>query len=77
MPCCGATLAAIHWIGQLGHGRWHIEPGFGIEAPDFLDVVDAVPILRRGEGDAPTRLRAGSHFDVARVLAPEEEVGMM
>jgi hypothetical protein len=29
-----------------------------------------------GEFDAPTRIRAGSHFDVARILAPAGEAGM-
>jgi hypothetical protein len=29
-----------------------------------------------GEDDAPTRIRVGSHFDVARLLAPAGEAGM-
>nr|WP_218280397.1 hypothetical protein [Verrucomicrobium spinosum] len=29
-----------------------------------------------GENDAPTRIRAGSHLDVARVLAPAGEAGL-
>jgi hypothetical protein len=29
-----------------------------------------------GEADAPTRIRIGSHFDVARLLAPAGEGGM-
>lgn len=29
-----------------------------------------------GEDDAPTRLRLGSHLDVARMLAPAGEAGM-
>jgi hypothetical protein len=29
-----------------------------------------------GEEDAPTRIRVGSHFDVARLLAPAGEAGM-
>jgi hypothetical protein len=29
-----------------------------------------------GENDAPTRIRAGSHFDIARFLAPAGEAGM-
>jgi hypothetical protein len=29
-----------------------------------------------GEADAPTRIRAGSHRDMARLLAPAEEAGM-
>jgi len=29
-----------------------------------------------GEADAPTRIRVGSHLDVARILAPASEAGM-
>lgn len=29
-----------------------------------------------GESDAPTRIRAGSHLDVARILEPEGEAGL-
>jgi hypothetical protein len=29
-----------------------------------------------GESDAPTRIRVGSHFDMARLLAPAGEAGM-
>ena len=29
-----------------------------------------------GEDDAPTRIRVGSHFDIARLLAPAGEAGM-
>jgi hypothetical protein len=29
-----------------------------------------------GENDAPTRIRVGSHFDIARLLAPAGEAGM-
>jgi hypothetical protein len=29
-----------------------------------------------GEDDAPTRIRVGSHFDMARYLAPAGEAGM-
>jgi hypothetical protein len=29
-----------------------------------------------GERDAPTRIRAGSHFDIARQLAPAGEAGL-
>src|SRR5437588_768947 len=29
-----------------------------------------------GENDAPTRIRAGSHLDVARMLAPARESGL-
>jgi hypothetical protein len=30
-----------------------------------------------GEDDAPTRIRVGSHFDTARLLAPAGEAGMV
>ncbi len=36
----------------------------------------AAPLLRRRADDAPTRLRIGSHRDVARALAPAGERGL-
>ena len=62
-----------------GDAGWHIDSSFG-PAPDWL-----VNFVSRGrallllmlfsdvtENDAPTRIRVGSHFDVARGLAAED-----
>ena len=56
---------------------WHIDVSFGTESPDFLDWRANVHSKGRAllmlflfsdvdERDAPTRIRAGSHVDVAR-----------
>ena len=66
---------------------WHIDVSFGTDAPDFLDWRANVASRGRallmlflfsdvGEADAPTRIRAGSHRDIARQLAPAGEAGL-
>lgn len=70
-----------------GDTGWHVDMSFDWEKPDFLDWrVNASSRGRAllmlflfsdiGEDDAPTRLRLGSHLDVARMLAPAGEAGM-
>jgi len=70
-----------------GDDGWHIDVSFGTEAPDFLDwranVVSRGRALLMlflftdvGEDDAPTRIRAGSHLDIARQLSPAGEAGL-
>lgn len=67
---------------------WHVDPSFGWEdEPNFLNW--RVNVFSRGrallmlflfsdvgEADAPTRLRVGSHLDVARRLAPHGAAGL-
>lgn len=66
---------------------WHIDVSFGTDVPDFLEwranVVSRGRALLMlflftdvGEDDAPTRIRAGSHIDIARQLAPAGEAGL-
>lgn len=70
-----------------GDDGWHIDVSFGTEVADFLDwranVVSQGRALLMlflfsdvGEDDAPTRIRAGSHVDIARQLAPAGEAGL-
>lgn len=70
-----------------GDTGWHIDVSFGLEAPDFMDWRANVFSKGRallmlfllsdvGEDDAPTRLRIGSHRDIARQLAPAGEEGL-
>lgn len=70
-----------------GDDGWHIDVSFGTESPDFLDWRANVMSRGRallmlflfsdvGERDAPTRIRAGSHIDIARQLAPAGEAGL-
>jgi hypothetical protein len=71
-----------------GDCGWHIDASFGWEnEPDFMKW--RVNVASKGrallmlflfsdvrEDDAPTRLRAGSHLDIARKLAPHGEAGL-
>jgi hypothetical protein len=70
-----------------GDAGWHIDVSFGTEAPDFLAWRANVTSKERallmlflfsdvGQDDAPTRIRAGSHLDIARILAPAGEEGL-
>lgn len=70
-----------------GDAGWHVDMSFGTEAPDFLDWRVNVTSRGRallmlflfsdvGDDDAPTRLRIGSHLDIARLLAPAGDAGM-
>ncbi|HLV64585.1 MAG TPA: phytanoyl-CoA dioxygenase [Polyangiaceae bacterium] len=71
-----------------GDCGWHVDMSFGTEnEPDFMKWRINVASKGRallmlflfsdvGEDDAPTRLRVGSHFDIARRLAPHGEEGL-
>ena len=70
-----------------GDGGWHVDMSFGGDPVDFLSW--RVNIVSRdrallmlflysdvGDDDAPTRIRIGSHLDIARQLAPAGEAGL-
>ena len=70
-----------------GDAGWHIDVSFGTDAPDFMSWRANIHSKGRallmlflfsdvGEHDAPTRIRVGSHADIARQLAPAGEEGM-
>lgn len=71
-----------------GDCGWHIDVSFGWEGePDFLKWRASVRSRGRAllmlflfsdvtDDDAPTKLRLGSHLDVARRLAPHGEAGL-
>jgi hypothetical protein len=70
-----------------GDAGWHVDVSFGYDAPDFLDWRANVRSRGRallmlflfsdvGDDDAPTRIRVGSHLDIARTLAPAGEAGL-
>ncbi len=70
-----------------GDAGWHIDVSFGHEEPNFMDWRANILSKGRallmlflfsdtGEDDAPTLIRAGSHLDIARQLAPHGEAGM-
>lgn len=70
-----------------GDAGWHVDMSFGTDTPDFMDWRVNVTSRGRallmlflfsdvGEDDAPTRIRAGSHRDIARQLAPAGAAGL-
>ncbi len=70
-----------------GDTGWHVDMSFGFDAPDFMSWrANARSKGRRllmlflfsdvSDADAPTRIRAGSHLDIARRLAPAGEEGL-
>ncbi len=70
-----------------GDAGWHIDVSFGTETPDFMSWRANIHSKGRallmlflfsdvGEHDAPTRIRVGSHADIARQLAPAGEAGL-
>lgn len=71
-----------------GDAGWHVDASFpGNDPANYLDWRVNIHSKGRGllmlflysdvsEHDAPTRIRAGSHADVARVLAHEGETGL-
>ncbi|WP_206376816.1 phytanoyl-CoA dioxygenase family protein [Sphingomonas sp. G-3-2-10] len=70
-----------------GDDGWHIDVSFGYEHPDFMEWRANVSSKGRallmlflfsdvGADDAPTRIRVGSHFDIARQLAPAGDAGL-
>lgn len=83
----GRFVLRLPVLEAPGDDGWHIDVSFGTESPDFLDWRANVSSRGRallmlflfsdvGEGDAPTRIRAGSHLDIARQLAPAGEAGL-
>lgn len=70
-----------------GDAGWHVDVSFGTDTPDFMEWRANVSSRGRallmlfllsdvGPDDAPTRIRAGSHIDIARRLAPAGEAGL-
>ncbi len=73
-----------------GDAGWHVDASFPPETGDATNYFRwRVNVASKGrallmlflfsdvgENDAPTRIRAGSHFDIARMLAPAGELGL-
>lgn len=70
-----------------GDAGWHIDVSFGLDSPDFMSWRANVSSKGRallmlflfsdvGENDAPTRIRIGSHVDIARRLKPAGDAGL-
>jgi hypothetical protein len=88
-PCAAMGTFPVRFPSSQdpGDAGWHVDVSFGTESPDFLDWRANVHSKGRallmlflfsdvGERDAPTRIRVGSHVDVARQLAPAGVEGL-
>jgi hypothetical protein len=89
LPCCAMGTFPVRFPSpdDPGDAGWHVDASFGHEQPDFMQW--RVNIASRGrallmlflfsdvgENDAPTRIRIGSHVDIAHQLAPAGEAGL-
>jgi hypothetical protein len=70
-----------------GDTGWHVDASFGVEHSDFMEwrvnlfskgraLLMLFLFSDVGEADAPTKIRIGSHLDMARILAPAGEAGL-
>lgn len=89
LPCMSMGTFPIRFpsADDPGDTGWHVDVSFDWHLPDFLSWRANIFSRGRallmlflfsdvGEQDAPTRLRIGSHLDIARVLAPAGEPGL-
>lgn len=89
LPCRSMGTFPIRFpsAADPGDTGWHIDASFDFHHSDFMCWRVNVHSKGRallmlfmfsdvGENDAPTRIRAGSHADIARILAPAGEAGM-
>jgi len=89
LPCLSVGTFPVRFPSSEDPGDvgWHIDASFDFENPDFLSWRANVRSRGRmllmlfifsdiGKEDAPTRLRVGSHTDIARVLASAGEAGL-
>lgn len=86
-PAMGTFPVRFPSAADPGDAGWHIDVSFDLEKPDFLSWRANIHSKGRAllmlflfsdveESDAPTRIRVGSHADVARQLAPGGEAGL-
>jgi hypothetical protein len=89
LPCLRMGTFPIRFPSRQdpGDAGWHIDPGYAFDNPDFLSWRANVRSQGRmllmlfmfsdvSDNDAPTRIRSGSHRDIARMLAPAGEAGL-
>lgn len=88
-PCMSVGTFPVRFPSQddPGDTGWHVDVSFGFDSPDFMSWRVNVSSKGRallmlflfsdvGGDDAPTLVRAGSHLDIARQLAPAGEAGL-
>lgn len=89
IPPTGLGTFPIRFPSPLDPGDvgWHVDVSFGTENPDFMQWRVNVKSQGRallmlflfsdvGPNDGPTRIRVGSHINIARRLLPRGEGGM-
>jgi hypothetical protein len=89
LPCQSMGTFPVRFPStqDAGDTGWHIDASFGHEDPDFMNWRANARSRGRallmlflfsdvGDTDAPTRIRAGSHREMARILAPAGEAGL-
>ncbi|MBS0532476.1 MAG: phytanoyl-CoA dioxygenase family protein [Proteobacteria bacterium] len=89
LPCRSMGTFPVRFpsVNDPGDAGWHVDASFGWDAPDFMDWRVNLTSRDRallmlflfsdiGENDAPTRIRRGSHLDIARQLAPAGDAGL-
>lgn len=89
LPCMSLGTFPIRFPSSEdpGDAGWHVDVSFGFENSDFFSWRANIASKGRallmlflfsdvGEHDAPTRIRVGSHMDIARMLATRGEEGL-
>ncbi len=89
LPCRSIGIFPVRFPSteDPGDAGWHIDVSFDFDKPDFLSWRANVSSHGRallmlflfsdvGEQDAPTRIRVGSHMEMARMLAPAGDEGL-
>jgi hypothetical protein len=90
IPCMSMGAFPIRFpsVVDSGDTGWHVDAGFaGADPNDYFAARINVNSKGRGllmlflfsdvgDRDAPTRIKKGSHLDVARLLKPEGEAGL-
>jgi hypothetical protein len=78
----GAVLVRFPVGGVLDDDGWHIDTSYPVDGDWWVNhrsreraLLMLVLLSDVGEDDAPTRIRAGSHWDIARALVPFGETG--
>ena len=89
LPCRSMGTFPVRFPSheEPGDAGWHVDASFDYDDPDFFNWRVNVASKGRallmlflfsdiGHDDAPTRVRVGSHVEIARLLAPAGEGGM-
>lgn len=88
-PCRSMGTVPVRFPSDEDPGDtgWHVDASFGTDTADFMEWRTSVHARGRtllmlflfsdtAAADAPTRIRVGSHRDIARALAPAGESGL-